>query len=88
MKEDQLLKIAEETFDYADKKAFELVGSLFKDGNSPITVQAILMTGAVMTASLNSMSKPLFLDGCSKLYDAYKNFGEEMGEIGRKMRNS
>jgi hypothetical protein len=41
-----------------------------------------------MTASLDSMNKPLFLDGCSKLYDAYKNFGEEMGEIGRKMRKS
>jgi hypothetical protein len=88
MKEDKLLKLAEETFDYSDKKAFELLGMLLKDGNNSITTQAIFMTGAAMIASVNSMNKPLFLDGCSKLYDAYEGFGEEMGKIGKKIRES
>ena len=88
MKDDQLKKIAEEQFEHSHKKAFELVGLLFKDGNNGLTIQTILMTGAVMCASMNEMSKTRFLDGCSKLYDAYKDFGDDVDELGEKIEKS
>ena len=86
MTEDKLLKLAEEVHIHSDKKAFELVGSLFKDGNNGFTIQTILMTGAVMAASINEMEKSIFLDGCSKLYDAYKNFGQEMDKLAERIK--
>lgn len=88
MKDDHLKKIAEEQFDHSHKKAFELVGLLFKDGNNGLTIQTILMTGAVMSASMNEMSKPMFLDGCSKLYDAYKGFADGVDELAEKIKKS
>ena len=86
MTDDKLLKIAEEMHIHADRKAFELVGLLFKDGNNALTIQTILMTGAVMSASMNEMEKPKFLDGCSKLYDAYKDFGQEMDKLAERIK--
>ena len=86
MKDDRLLKLAEEIHIHSDKKAYELVGSLFKDGNNGLTIQAILMTGAVMAASINEMEKSNFLDGCSKLYDAYKDFGQEMDKLADRIK--
>jgi hypothetical protein len=86
MTDDRLLKLAEEIHIHSDKKAYELVGSLFRDGNNGLTIQTILMTGSVMAASINEMEKSKFLDGCSKLYDAYKDFGQEMDKLADRIK--
>jgi hypothetical protein len=44
------------------------------------------MTGSVMAASINEMEKSKFLDGCSKLYDAYKDFGQEMDKLADRIK--
>ena len=81
MKDEQLLKIAEEQFNHSHKQAIDLVGVLVRDGNNGLSIQTILMTGAAMAASINSMEKPKFMDGCSKIYDAYKDFGFEVDKL-------
>lgn len=75
------LKLAEEQFDYAHKRALDLIGELARDGCEGLTIQSTFMIGAAISASFNEMNKEQFMDGCSKVYDTYESFGEQVDKI-------
>ena len=79
-------KLAEEQFEYAHKKAFELIAYLTKDGCKGSTIQTTFMAGAAISASFNDMDKEKFIDGCSKVYDVYKDFGAQADKIIDEMK--
>ena len=81
MKDEQLKKIADEQFAYSHAQAFDLVRDLVRDGNNGFTIQSIMMIGAAMVSSINEMEKPRFIDGCSKVYDAYKDFALDVDQL-------
>lgn len=81
MKEEQLKKIAEEHLSYSHKKALALVGDLVRDGNNGLAIQTTLMNGAAIAASINGMEKQRFMDGCSKIYDAYQGFAAKLDAL-------
>ena len=74
-------KLAEEQFEYAHKKAFELIADLTRDGCKGSTIQTTFMAGAAISASFNDMDKEKFMDGCSKVYDVYKDFGAQADKM-------
>ena len=73
--------LADEQLDYSHKKALELIGKLFTDGDNGRTIQSVFMVASAMSASMNEMNKEKYLDGCSKVYDLYEKFSDHIDGV-------
>ena len=76
--------LAHESYEHSHKKALQLIGQLFNDGNNGFVIQTIFMTGAAMTTSMNCMDKETFMDGIDSVYEIYKDFGDQVDEVIKK----
>jgi len=80
--------LAHENYEHSHRKALEIIGQLFKDGNNGFVIQTIFMTGAAMTTSMNGMDKETFMDGVDSVYELYKDFGDRVDEVTKKIKKS